>query len=57
MPSYCEGLNVAGVKIVTVINENRARNLPLIHSKYIYLNAETDYLLTGKILVEQPTAR
>ena len=46
MPSYCEGLNAAGVKIVTVMNENRARNLPLIHSKYIYLNAETGEILS-----------
>jgi ornithine cyclodeaminase/alanine dehydrogenase-like protein (mu-crystallin family) len=45
MPAYCEGLNAAGVKIVTVMNENPARKLPLIHSKYIYLSAETGEIL------------
>jgi len=46
MPAYCEGLAAAGLKIVTVMNDNPARNLPLIHSKYLYLSAETGEIVS-----------
>jgi ornithine cyclodeaminase/alanine dehydrogenase-like protein (mu-crystallin family) len=59
MPAYCEGLKAAGVKLVTVMNENPARNLPLIHSTYLYLSAETGELLSlmdGEYLTALRTA-
>ncbi len=46
MPAYCEGLNSAGMKLVTVMSGNPAKNLPLIHSKYLYLSAETGETLS-----------
>jgi ornithine cyclodeaminase len=46
MPSYCEGLTAAGMKLVTVMNGNPAKNLPLIHSKYLYVSAETGEILS-----------
>jgi ornithine cyclodeaminase/alanine dehydrogenase-like protein (mu-crystallin family) len=46
MPSYCEGLAAAGMKLVTVMNGNPAKNLPLIHSKYLYVSAETGEILS-----------
>ncbi|PYS04016.1 MAG: hypothetical protein DMG16_03965 [Acidobacteria bacterium] len=46
MPSYCENLAAAGMKLVTVMNGNPAKNLPLIHSKYLYFSAETGEILS-----------
>jgi ornithine cyclodeaminase/alanine dehydrogenase-like protein (mu-crystallin family) len=46
MPSYCEGLAAAGMKLVTVMNGNPAKNLPLIHSKYLYVGADTGEVLS-----------
>ena len=46
MPSYCEGLGSAGMKLVTVMNGNPAKGLPLIHSKYLYVSAETGEILS-----------
>src|SRR5260370_42444373 len=41
MPSYCEGLRAAGLKLVTVMNGNPGKTLPLIHLKYLYVGADT----------------
>ncbi len=46
MPSYCESLEAAGMKLVTVMNGNPAKNLPLIHSKYLYVSAGTGEILS-----------
>ncbi len=46
MPSYCEGLAAAGLKLVTVMERNPENNLPLIHSKYLYFSAETGEILS-----------
>ena len=46
MPSYSETLAAAGVKVLTVMNENPQKNLPLIQSKYLYINAETGEILS-----------
>ncbi len=46
MPSYCEGLAAAGVKLLTVMNGNPQKNLPLIQSKYLYFSAETGEILS-----------
>src|SRR5438046_6822999 len=46
MPSYCESLEAAGMKLVTVMNGNPAKNLPLIHSKYLYVSAGTGAILS-----------
>jgi len=46
MPSYCEGLSAAGVKLLTVMNRNPEKNLPLIQSKYLYMSAETGEILS-----------
>jgi ornithine cyclodeaminase/alanine dehydrogenase-like protein (mu-crystallin family) len=46
MPAYCAGLKAAGIKIVSLMDENPARNLPLIHSKYLYLSSETGEILS-----------
>ena len=46
MPAYCEGLGAAGMKLVTVMSENPAKNLPLIHSKYLYVSAETGQIVS-----------
>jgi ornithine cyclodeaminase/alanine dehydrogenase-like protein (mu-crystallin family) len=46
MPSYCESLGAAGAKMVTVMNSNPQRNLPLIHSEYLYASAETGEILS-----------
>src|SRR5207302_3067304 len=45
MPAYGQGLAAAGMKLVTVMNGNPAKNLPLIHSKYLYVSAETGEIL------------
>jgi ornithine cyclodeaminase/alanine dehydrogenase-like protein (mu-crystallin family) len=46
MPAYCESLSAVGMKLVTVMNANPAKNLPLIHSKYLYVSAETGEILS-----------
>jgi ornithine cyclodeaminase/alanine dehydrogenase-like protein (mu-crystallin family) len=46
MPAYCEGLGAAGMKLVTVMNDNPQKNLPLIHSEYLYVNAETGEIVS-----------
>lgn len=46
MPAYCEGLGAAGMKLITVMNRNPAKNLPLIHSNYLYVSAETGEILS-----------
>ena len=46
MPSYGEALSAAGVKLATVMKENPKKDLPLIRSSYVYLNAETGEVLS-----------
>jgi ornithine cyclodeaminase/alanine dehydrogenase-like protein (mu-crystallin family) len=46
MPSYCEGMGAVGIKLVTVINDNPKKNLPLVQSKYLYVSAETGAVLS-----------
>lgn len=46
MPSYCEGLGAVGMKLVTVMSGNPAKELPLIHSKYLYVSADTGEILS-----------
>jgi ornithine cyclodeaminase len=46
MPSYGEALSAAGVKLLTVMNANPQKNLPLIHSKYLYVSAENGEILS-----------
>src|SRR5262249_9817563 len=45
MAACCESLGAAGIKMVTVVNSNPQRNLPLIHSEYLYASAETGEIL------------
>jgi len=59
MPAYCEGLSAAGVKLVTVMSGNREKNLPLIHSVYVYLSAQTGQiksLMDAEVLTGVRTA-
>jgi ornithine cyclodeaminase/alanine dehydrogenase-like protein (mu-crystallin family) len=46
MPAYGAKIQSAGLKLVTVMNQNPARNLPLIHSAYVYVSAETGEVLS-----------
>lgn len=46
MPAYCDGLASAGMKLVTVMNSNPAKNLPLIHASYLYVSAETGQIMS-----------
>jgi len=46
MPAYCEGLDSAGMKLVTVMSRNPEKNLPLIHASYLYVSAETGQVLS-----------
>src|SRR5581483_3125813 len=46
MPSYCEGLSAAGAKVLTVMNRNPEKKLPLIQAKYLYVSAETGEVLS-----------
>src|SRR5436309_15647942 len=39
MPSYCESLDAAGMKLVTVMNGNPGKHVLLIHSQYLYVSA------------------
>ncbi len=41
MPAYCDGLSTAGMKLVTIMSRNPEKNLPLIHSNYLHVSAET----------------
>jgi ornithine cyclodeaminase/alanine dehydrogenase-like protein (mu-crystallin family) len=41
MPAYCEGLSTTGMKLVTIMSRNPEKNLPLIHSNYLHVSAET----------------
>ena len=41
MPAYCEGLNTTGMKLVTIMSRNPEKNLPLIHSNYLHVSADT----------------
>ena len=45
MPAYGEALSAAGVKVLTVMQANPQKKLPLIHSKYLYLSADTGEIL------------
>ncbi len=45
MPAYGEAVGSTGLKLVTVMNQNPSRNLPLIHSVYVYVNADTGEVL------------
>jgi len=59
MPAYCEGLSTAGAKLVTIVSRNRAKNLPLIHSVYLHVNAETGQiqsLMDAEVLTGLRTA-
>ena len=46
MPSYCDALGAAGLKLVTVMNRNPQKNLPLVHSKYLYVSAGTGEIMS-----------
>ena len=46
MPAYGEGVRSAGLKLVTVMSQNPSKNLPLIHSAYLYVSAETGEILS-----------
>ena len=46
MPAYGENVRSTGLKLVTVMNENPSKNLPLIHSVYLYVSAETGEILS-----------
>jgi ornithine cyclodeaminase/alanine dehydrogenase-like protein (mu-crystallin family) len=41
MPAYCEGLSTTGMKLVTIMSRNPEKNLPLIHSNYLHVSADT----------------
>jgi len=41
MPAYCEGLNTTGMKLVTIMSRNPEKKLPLIHSNYLHVSADT----------------
>src|SRR4051812_5175619 len=41
MPAYCEGLSTTGMELVTIMSRNPDKNLPLIHSSYLHVSAET----------------
>jgi ornithine cyclodeaminase/alanine dehydrogenase-like protein (mu-crystallin family) len=59
MPAYGQGLAAAGMKLVTVMQGNPAKNLPLLHSKYLYVSAETGEILSlmdGEFLTALRTA-
>ncbi|HYR45084.1 MAG TPA: ornithine cyclodeaminase family protein [Terriglobia bacterium] len=59
MPAYGQGLAAAGMKLVTVMHGNPAKNLPLLHSKYLYVSAETGEILSlmdGEFLTALRTA-
>jgi ornithine cyclodeaminase/alanine dehydrogenase-like protein (mu-crystallin family) len=46
MPSYSEGLQAAGVKVLTLMNENPQKNLPLIQASYLYISGRTGAILS-----------
>jgi ornithine cyclodeaminase len=46
MPSYSKALPAAGIKLLTVMNGNPHKNLPLIQSNYLYIGAETGEVLS-----------
>lgn len=46
MPAYGEAVGSTGLKVVTVMSQNPAKNLPLIHSVYVYVNADTGEVLS-----------
>jgi len=59
MPSYCQGLGAAGMKLVTVMNRNPEKKLPLIHSNYLHVNAENGQiasLMDAEVLTGLRTA-
>src|ERR1051326_553538 len=46
MPSYSKALPAAGIKLLTVMNGNPQKSLPLVQSKYLYIGAETGEILS-----------
>jgi len=59
MPAYCEGLATTGMKLVTIMSRNPERNLPLIHSNYLHVSAETGQitsLMDAEVLTGLRTA-
>jgi alanine dehydrogenase len=59
MPAYCEGLSVTGMKLVTIMSRNPDKHLPLIHSNYLYVSAETgkiECLMDAEVLTGLRTA-
>jgi len=59
MPAYCEGLSITGMKLVTVMSRNPGKNLPLIHSNYLHVSAETgeiQCLMDAEVLTGLRTA-
>ena len=59
MPAYCDGLNTTGMKLVTIMNRNPDKKLPLIHSNYLYVSAETGEiksLMDAEVLTALRTA-
>jgi len=45
MPAYCEGLASTGMKLVTIMSRNPEKKLPLIHSNYLHVSADTGEIL------------
>jgi ornithine cyclodeaminase/alanine dehydrogenase-like protein (mu-crystallin family) len=59
MPAYCEGLSTTGMKLVTIMSRNPEKNLPLIHSNYLHVSAETGQiksLMDAEVLTGLRTA-
>jgi ornithine cyclodeaminase/alanine dehydrogenase-like protein (mu-crystallin family) len=45
MPAYCEGLASTGMKLVTIMSRNPEKKLPLTHSNYLHVSADTGEIL------------
>ncbi len=59
MPAYCEGLGATGMKLVTIMSRNPEKKLPLIHSNYLHVSAETGEikaLMDAEVLTALRTA-
>ncbi len=59
MPAYCEGLSTTGMKLVTIMSRNPDKKLPLIHSNYLHVSAETGQiksLMDAEVLTGLRTA-
>jgi ornithine cyclodeaminase/alanine dehydrogenase-like protein (mu-crystallin family) len=59
MPAYCAGLGTTGMKLVTIMSRNPEKKLPLIHSNYLHVSAETGEikaLMDAEVLTALRTA-